>query len=239
MFFKTSARLTLPLLVLALVFGRLGLWQMERMSEKEELFQQFENAPLLTIEQALAREQRFARVEAFGRYDARRHILLDNRILNGRAGVHALTPFSMENGTTLLVNRGWLPMPPDRLSLPAVPTPEAALTIRGRLNRMPLDGLRIGEADVLTADQWPQLVTDLDPQAVAAALGGALAPWILQLSEHDASGFEGRQWKAAVMEPEVHGAYAFQWFSLSAAVVVIWVVLGIRRGRSQTKGKNT
>jgi cytochrome oxidase assembly protein ShyY1 len=193
MFFKTSARLTLPLLVLTLVFGRLGLWQMERMSEKEELFQQFENAPLLTIEQALAREQRFARVEAFGRYDARRHILLDNRILNGRAGVHALTPFSMENGTTLLVNRGWLPMPPDRLSLPAVPTPEAALTIRGRLNRMPLDGLRIGEADVLTADHgycnFPSMT-----RAASKAGSGKQPLWNPRFTAHTpSSGFHCRR----------------------------------------------
>lgn len=239
MIFRPSARLTLPLLVLALIFGRLGLWQLERMSEKEELFLQFDNAPDLSIEQALAREQRFARVEAFGRYDVERHILLDNRILNGRAGVHVLTPFILEDGTALLVNRGWLPLPPDRLSLPEVFTPATPLTITGRLNRASLDGLRVGEPDVLTRDNWPQLVTYLDMDAVAAALDRPLSPWLLQLSVHDESGFAGRQWKAAVMEPRVHGAYAFQWFSLMTAVVVIWVLLGVRRARTFNKGNTT
>jgi surfeit locus 1 family protein len=235
MLFRTSVKLTLPLLVLALLFARLGLWQLERKAAKEDLFREFESAPALPLEQALAREQRFARVEAIGRYDVTRHILLDNRILNGRAGVHVLTPFTLGDGTTLLVNRGWLPLPPDRLKLPEIWTSEGSLTIRGRLNRISDDGLRIGEADVLTTDQWPQLVTYLDLETASTALGTELAPWLVQLDADDSSGFADRQWKAAVMEPAVHGAYAFQWFSLFAAAIIIWIVLGVRRAQTEAK----
>jgi cytochrome oxidase assembly protein ShyY1 len=234
MIFRTSFSLTLLLFVFALIFGRMGLWQLERKSEKEELFEQFNNAPFLPVGQAMIKGERFVHVEAVGYYDATRHILLDNRIFNGRPGVHVLTPFTLTDDTVLLVNRGWLPMPSDRLSLPLVPTDDSPGTISGRLNVLPTEGIRVGKADILATDHWPQLVTYLEPGAVGAALGVSLAPWIVQLDAVDDSGFEDRHWKPAVMGPAVHGAYAFQWFSLLAVTIIIWIALGIRRARLLT-----
>ena len=229
MYFKPSIKLTLVLLLLALVFVRLGLWQMERKSQKEALFDQFGNAPMLKLEEAVQSESLFARVEAYGQYDTERHVLLDNKILNGRAGVQVLTPFTLPGGKRLLVNRGWLPLAPDRQTLPEVLTDRGPKTISGILNRLPGGGPRIGEADVLVKDRWPQLVTYFEFSDIAAALGTSLLPWQLQLDPADESGFEGRQWKAAVMGPEVHGAYALQWFALALASLVIWITLSVRR----------
>ena len=53
MFFRPSIKLTLALFILALVFLRLGIWQTDRKAEKQMLFEQFENAPLLSLEEAL------------------------------------------------------------------------------------------------------------------------------------------------------------------------------------------
>ena len=240
--FKPSIKLTLLLLALMLGFLRLGWWQTERKAEKEQLFVQFDNAPVLGMEQALEQGALFARVEARGHYDAERHVLLDNKILNGRAGVHVLTPFNLDDGTRILVNRGWLPIPPDRRSLPEISGNSENRVITGILNQPPAGGPRIGDPDVLVTDQWPQLVTYLELDAVANALGTRLEPWILQLDSGDTSGFEGRQWKAAVMEPEVHGAYALQWYALAAAALIIWITLGVRRAQNarlqQTTLKN-
>jgi surfeit locus 1 family protein len=231
MYFKPSIKLTLVLFMLALVFIRLGLWQMERKTQKQALFDQFGNAPVMGLEQAVRSESRFARVEVYGQYDPERHVLLDNKILNGRAGVQVLTPFTRPGGKQLLVNRGWLPLAPDRQTLPEVPTAGGPRTISGILNRLPGDGPRVGEADVLLRDRWPQLVTYFEFNDVEAALGDPLLPWQLQLDPADDSGFEGRQWQAAVMGPEVHGAYALQWFSLALASLIIWIILGVRRAR--------
>ena len=232
MSFRPSIKLTLVLLVLATVFLRLGIWQTDRKAEKQLLFEQFENAPYLSLEEALQKQEQFARVEARGSYDPDRHVLLDNKIHNGRAGVHVLTPFSLESGAQILVNRGWLPLAADRRSLPAVPTDGRDRTIRGILNRPSSGGQRLGEADIVKRDNWPQLITYLDMNSVGEALETSLEPWLVQLDAEDASGFEDRQWQAAVMTPQVHGAYALQWFALAAAALVIWIILGIRRARS-------
>jgi surfeit locus 1 family protein len=241
-FFMPSIKLTLVLLVLALIFARLGWWQTERKSEKQLLFDQFRDAPVLGIEDALSQGALFARIEASGRYDPERHVLLDNKILGGRTGVHVLTPFNLPDGREILVNRGWLPLSPDRRSLPAVNTGGAPRTISGILNKPSEGGPRIGDADVLVRDRWPQLVTYLELDAVSEALGVSLEPWLLQLDQGDSSGFEDRQWKAAVMGPEVHGAYAVQWFSLSLATLIIWITLGVRRAKARpdraTKGES-
>jgi surfeit locus 1 family protein len=234
MYFRPSIKLTLVLLTLILVFARLGWWQLERKTEKRSLFEQFETAPVLGIGQALERGARFAHVEAYGRYDPSRHLLLDNKVFKGRAGVQVLTPFTLAGGTEILVNRGWLPLSPDRRSLPDVETDASVRTITGILNKPSTGGQRIGEPDILHADRWPQLVTYLDLDNVSVALGTQVEPWLLQLDPEDESGFGDRQWQPAYMGPEVHGAYALQWFSLAAAAFIIWIALGIHRAR-QTK----
>lgn len=233
--FRPSPVLTVALFALVLVFARLGYWQSQRKAEKEELFEQFENAPAMSIEQAVDAGHRFALVEGFGRYDPERHVLVDNRIYQGRAGVHVLTPFHVEGGPTVLVNRGWLPLPPDRSKLPDVPTDDRMQTISGRLNLLDTVGPRLGEADRLETGEWPQLVTYLDRGPLSEALGMELPPWTVQLDDGLGSGFEGRQWQAAVMPPATHGAYAVQWFALSAAALVIWISLGFRNAGNREK----
>ena len=94
--FKPSLGPSVTLIAIAVVFAGLGQWQHERKDEKQILFDQFENAPLLSIEQAFKEDKPFSRVHAYGYFDDTRHVLLDNKILNGRAGVHVLTPFVLE-----------------------------------------------------------------------------------------------------------------------------------------------
>lgn len=221
------------MLALALVFARLGYWQVQRKAEKTELFRRFAEAPVLELEDAIGQGARFARVEARGHYDTRRHLLLDNRIFRGQAGVHVLTPFVLEDGSLVLVNRGWLPLRADRRSLPAVPTSGGMRLVSGRLDRLTSKGPRLGDPDELQPDRWPQLVTYPDARSISEALGQDVPDWVLELDPSDESGFGDRDWKPAVMAPEVHGAYAVQWFGLSAAAIVIWFVLGVRRARRQ------
>ncbi|MEJ2383467.1 MAG: SURF1 family protein [Xanthomonadales bacterium] len=213
------------------MFARLGYWQLERMTQKEQLFERFESAPELTLAEAIRADAEFARVRAWGRFDTERHLLVDNRIHQGRAGVHVLTPFQTRDGMLVLVNRGWLPMPADRRSLPKVTTDGAPREISGRLKRLESPGPRLGETDKLRTDRWPQLVTWLDHAPVERALAADVERWIILLDAGQPDGFEGRDWVPATMAPATHGAYALQWFSLAAAAIVIWILLGLRNGR--------
>jgi cytochrome oxidase assembly protein ShyY1 len=66
MSFRPSIKLTLVLFVLAFVFLRLGIWQTDRKAEKEMLFEQFKNAPVLGLEEALHQQEQFARYSMAG-----------------------------------------------------------------------------------------------------------------------------------------------------------------------------
>ena len=153
---RSSLTLSLVLLPLLILFTRLGFWQLQRMHEKQDLIHRFEHAPEMSLPEAIASGSLFARVHVSGRYKLAWHLLLDNKILNGRAGVHVMSLFQPDHGLPILVNRGWLPLPEDRRKLPEIPTPSGQVSISGILSKPVEGGIRLGEADKLkTARRLP------------------------------------------------------------------------------------
>lgn len=227
--FRPGIAGTLALLVFATLFINMGIWQTKRAEEKSIIEQQHRAATIVSFQQALKDEHRFARIDVSGHYDPLRHILLDNQIWQGRGGVHVYTPFHTFGGTTILVNRGWLPLPANRQSMPAIPTPQHETVLRGILNTLPVPGRFLGPADKLQPDKWPQLVTYLNLNDIANSLDTPLENWVVQLSASEQAGFEGRVWKPVFLSSSRHAAYAFQWFALAASSIVLWVVLGFRK----------
>jgi len=233
--FRPSIPGTVALLLLAALFASLGTWQTKRAAEKSETEQQHRAATTVALETALAGGQRFARIDIGGRYDPERHILLDNQVWKGRAGVYVFTPFYTNDGTTILVNRGWLPLSADRRTMPEVPTPRHQTVLRGMLNILPVPGRMMGQADTLNQDKWPQLVTYLNRANIAESLDSPLENWVIQLSPSEKDGFEGREWKPVFLSSDRHKGYAFQWFSLTAACFVLWVFISFRKSSGSSK----
>jgi surfeit locus 1 family protein len=214
--------------VLLLVFSALGTWQTKRAIVKKGLEEAHRQAPELSLDRALSEGRRFARVSAHGNYDQERHFLLDNQIWQGRAGVYVFTPFFTAGGDVVLVNRGWLPLAADRKSLPDISTPRGDVVVKGVLNRLPVPGRILGAPDRLSQDKWPQLLTYMDLDDLSGSLQQPLESWIVQLDQSDPTGFEGRDWKPVFLSSGRHRAYAFQWFALSAACIILWVVIGFK-----------
>lgn len=226
--FRPPMAATLALLLLACMFATLGTWQQRRAAEKRAIELQHQTAPSLPLESAIKQKSRFSAVDALGRYDGNRHVLLDNQIWHGQAGVYVFTPFYTVGGTAVLVNRGWLPLSPDRKSLPAIPTPAGEVVLRGMLNTPPVPGRLLGPPDRLHRDDWPQLVTYLNVPDISEILGTPLEDWVVQLSDSEPGGFEGRDWQPVYLTSSRHQGYAIQWFSLLAACFVMWVFIGLR-----------
>lgn len=233
--FRPSRPATLVLFLLALLFATLGNWQINRATEKKALETQHQTAPSLSLKTAIAQQSRFAKVEVTGHFDTDRHFLLDNRILRGQAGVHVFTPFYTVSGTAILVNRGWLPLPADRKTMPGVPTPQHQVTLKGTLNTLPVPGRILGPADRLKNDKSPQLVTYLNLEDISASIGAPLENWVIQLSKDEAHGFDGREWKAVFLSSRRHQGYAFQWYALVAASIIMWLYLGFRKSSGNNK----
>lgn len=230
--FRPSIPATLGLLSVAAACLALAGWQWQRAQDKAARQAQFAAAPAQRGLPPAADAGEFTRVTLAGHFDPERHLLADNQVLKGRAGVHAYTPFTSDTGTVILVNRGWLPLSPERSPLPAVPTRAEALEISGRLGTVQGPGRRLGEAPPPSGDQWPELVTYLNIDGAASALGVKLYPWILLLDADSPGGFDGRDWRPVFMTPQKHRAYAFQWLALAVLAVGCWGVAGHRRAGS-------
>ena len=233
--FRPSIAGTVALFLLTTLFANLGLWQTKRAAEKSDTEHQHQAATAVAFEVALKEKKRFARIDVIGHYDQTRHILLDNQILNGRAGVHVYTPFYTAKGAVILVNRGWLPLAADRQSLPEIETPQKETELAGMLNIVPVPGRLLGQADRITHDQWPQLVTYLNLKDIAESLDAPLEDWVLQLSDTDQTGFEGRDWKPVFLSSSRHKAYAFQWFALATVSIILWLVISFRKSSGNKK----
>ena len=101
---------SVPLVALLIA---LGSWQLSRLAEKTELISKFEQrskGPAIAISQIFEPIDNFEyqRVGVTGKYLHQSEIYLTGRTYEGNAGFHVITPFVMESGKIILVNRGWV-----------------------------------------------------------------------------------------------------------------------------------
>lgn len=214
---------------------RLGLWQLDRAQEKKVRAADYETrfaAPPVHLDGATRHsfaDLRWRRVSAAGRYIAP-VILLDNRTRRGRAGFEVLTFYVIDKTKTVLVNRGWVPGDPDRSRLPDVGIPAAPAVLSGFAGPPPVTGIALNETAALIENLVPDVdrVQRVTIEDFAAYYGVALEPFIVYLDESAPAGYN-RQWNPPGDGSAKHHAYAIQWFSMAAILVVIMVALAVRR----------
>jgi surfeit locus 1 family protein len=208
------------------LFASLGRWQLQRAEEKRELFAGFAagNMAAVDLPDGLGTVERYRRVRASGRYDAARQFLLDNMPREGVPGAHVLTPLLRDDGSIVIVDRGWIAMGGDRATLPALPVDEAPRSVTGRADRLPRPAVELAAPP---ATGWPRLVSFPTTAELSAALGADVHPQVVLLDADQPDGF-GRDWRPPGMPPERHVGYAVQWFGLAVAVAVTWFVLSFR-----------
>jgi surfeit locus 1 family protein len=211
---------------------RLGFWQLERAEIKDELLNQFaasEAAPpeslsrLMSTDDASQWHYRQARVT--GAFIADRQYLLDNRTHEGKAGYHVLTPFDVPGGI-VVVNRGWVPVGPDRRVLPPLPVSESSIQLSGRVVPPPNAGVLLG-SDGYERDGWPRVVQTVDLERMSQQFEKGVLPALLQLDPTHEACLTCVWRPVGGIGPERHRGYALQWFSL-AAVLVVLVAITVR-----------
>jgi surfeit locus 1 family protein len=220
------------LLLLPLLMG-LGIWQLERASWKQGLVDMHEGqgrlSPIAFDTVGDDNDLQYRRVFARGYYDMERQLLLDNRTYNGHAGYHVLTPLKLaDSDRVVLVNRGWVPVGSSRAVLPEIPGTRGEVLVDAIIKLPPVKFFRLGEADEQNAT-WPKVVQQLQLESLGEMLGVKLEPLILLLDKQDEFGFI-RDWKPVYgVTPDKHRAYAVQWFTLAAVLLMIYVGVNSRR----------
>ncbi|HEX7029462.1 MAG TPA: SURF1 family protein [Gammaproteobacteria bacterium] len=233
-----------PVLAFVLVLPGLvwlGVWQVQRGIEKQELHDAFRlNAASEDIDDATALPLRvkdalpkYSEIRLRGRYLNERTFLLDNMSSEGRPGHHVLTPFRPEGmNHVVIVDRGWRAGITRRRDVPAVP-PAMSRTVQGKLAPFPQPGLEL-EGKPAPGGEWPRVVQFPDAADLSAQLGIPVADRRLLLDANAADGFV-RDWKPPGIPPARHYAYAVQWFGLAIALIVIFIVMARPRRDVMTR----
>ena len=232
-------RLIPTLGTLALLPALLGLafWQLDRAEQKLEIQQLYDNRsdlPAIAMGSAIedSRELEYHRVRAAGTWDPNHEFLLDNRVRRGQPGFHVITPLVFRSGqSAVLVNRGWIPGSPDRSQLPDIPATTGDATVTGTAVVPPTDTFLLEDPPPIQPDNWPIIWQAMDIERFASAVPYQVQGVVVLLDDLHPDGFE-RAWPP----PDTswiarHKAYAFQWFALSATLLVIYFLLAFRPRR--------
>ena len=220
----------------ALLFLRLGVWQLHRADFKESLLRRYaaaETAAPQDFATIAARppEDSFPRVRVRGRYLADRLYLLDNPKHDERGGVEAFAPFELAgHGPLLLVDLGFLPGSGNGKTPQLPPLPDTRVDLQGLYVPPPPSGFEMGGNALARQTRWPKQSIYLAMDQVAGDLGRTLYPRVLALDADAASIYVRQHALDLSMPPARHRAYAFQWFAFAAAAVVILLVLHRKRG---------
>lgn len=220
------------LLMLALLIN-LGFWQLRRAAAKEAIVHRLESrsdqARRDIAELAPAQmtgDMTDFPLQATGHYLNDFSLLLDNRTHRGQPGYEVLTAF-LTQGKILLVNRGWIAQGPDRSIAPDIPTVEGEITLMGNAHTPNPDFFVLKEDDYSLVS-WPFLIQKIDLEKSVQLFDYPVLPFVLRLAPDETSQFV-REWQSYFMGPEKHYGYAVQWFSLAAALLVIYLVVNTHR----------
>ncbi len=214
-------------ITLLVFFGliKLGLWQSARALEKELRLAKIANyqtqqaMTLAQLEQLSASERDINDIPVMisGTFDDQHIFLLDNQTNNGRLGYRVLQVLETNEGR-VLVNLGWIQGYIERDKLPKVEAITGFHQLTGNV-RLVEAGIVLAEQSYQNA-QWPLRIQQIELDKFSQLIAQKLLPFVVYLDTKEPLGYE-KNWRPIVMPPEKHRAYAFQWFSLASA----WLVL--------------
>jgi len=206
----------------------LGLWQLDRAAFKNNIQSQIEsnkNKDEIAIFDLTDKknDSLYQPVFASGRFDVEHQIYLDNQIHNGVTGYTVFTPMWLSDFKTILVNRGWVPLGKSRSILPEAPIDSRVRHIHGFIANAPSSGIKLSD-NANTYKSWPAVLQYIDIKEIGKKIASELMPVILVMNREKETTLKPLPVNIS-MRSEKHTAYAFQWFGLSLALFIIYIVV--------------
>ncbi|MER6983998.1 SURF1 family protein [Streptomyces carpinensis] len=244
--------ITLVALLLIPTMIWLGFWQLHRHDHRQKLNQVITASlaakpvpveSLTSVGGPVAHDDIYRRVTANGHFDTAHELVVRRRTnADDQVGYHVLTPFVLDDGRTLLVNRGWIASSASQTAFPRIPAPASGeITVTGRLMRdettaasgiKNLKGLPDRQIMLINSEQIGALLRDSGDTSAKAVLGGYIeltspapkggSPQLLPSPQEDTS------W---IGIGDINLPYAVQWWLFAAFVPVGWLVLARRELR--------
>ena len=214
------------------VMMSLGFWQLDRAEFKDTLQQKIterKNLSAVTIAElpASSESRRYYPVKFIAEFDDQHSFLLDNITFNGRVGYHVFTPVKVDDAKTILINRGFVSQGKTRDQLPDVAAPGGKIEISGLLDFSPSRTLLLAE-NVQETSRWPVVLQYVDLKEISQLSGYELYDMVLWLNPGEAGSFE-YDLPVLNLNAAKNSGYAFQWFAMSLALFIIYIVVNTKR----------
>ncbi|MCM0618926.1 SURF1 family cytochrome oxidase biogenesis protein [Nocardioides bruguierae] len=226
--------LAVVVVLLAWLAYSLGQWQFGRLADKKASNAQVtanENADaspatdVLAVGTEVDDADEWRVVSATGTYEPEDTVIVRYRTRDGEAGVDVVVPLLLDDGTALLVDRGWLATDnagtADPGDVPAPPSGEVDVTGYVRVD---------AEGDSTAVDD--QSTRAVDSAAVGQALGlDVLGGWVELRSESPEPATALEPVELPDLGNGPHFFYGLQWwfFALLAVVGFVWLAIDERR----------
>lgn len=239
--------IALALVVIAftyLCFMVLAPWQLGKHNRTSRENQQIERSlntppvPLKTMlpqQDSAAPDEQWRRVTATGHYLADVRVLARLRVVESKPAFEVLTPFVVDDGPTVLVDRGYV-RPEEGSHVPPIPRPpQQTVTITARLRDSETTALG---KDPFSQDGVPQ-VYSINTEQIAALTKVPLAGSYLQLVEDQPGGL------GVVGVPNLDAgpflSYGIQWisFGILAPIGLGYFVYAELRARRRERQQET
>jgi surfeit locus 1 family protein len=230
---------TLLVIAAVLVMIRLGIWQLDRLSERRafnaRVVAQLAAPPLALTGAALDADlvnMEYRSVVVTGTYDLASQVALRNTAWQSEAGVNLLTPLRIAGSErAVLVDRGWIPLADrDRAHWAAYDQP-GEVQVTGWLRRSQQTPDFGFASDPTPTPGKPTALWNLVNVAyIAMQVSEPLLPVWIQLAEDPA-----RSAPPYPSQPELdltegpHMGYALQWFSFAALLGLGYPLVYLRK----------
>jgi len=215
--------------VFILLFVRMGFWQIQRFDEKTRM---------VAAEEALAKQEpmnwtagqklplQYQRINLEGHYLSS-VFLYDNQHYQHQFGYNVLSPLIFEDGSIVMVDRGWILGDNTRRSFPDIQTPKGLVKLQGNAY-FPSKNQWILGPGLEEKENKIVILELLDTKMISHILQKKVYPFIIRLEKHDTYGFV-REWAIVSMPPQRHLAYAMQWFAMALVILIIFVALNLKK----------
>ncbi|MCE2516285.1 MAG: SURF1 family protein [Alphaproteobacteria bacterium] len=239
MTFRPKLWMTVAAIPALMMLIYLGTWQVMRMQWKDALIEEFTSrataAAVAPPAAASAADNQYQRMKLTGVWMHHAETQLIGRTFEGTAGYHVITPFRLDDGRVMLLNRGWVSqdyrLPEARPStLTAGPVEVTAiLRLPARKgyfvpanNPQQNDWFTLNIADIAAHHQ-------LGDNLITTYTGDVLrnsGPYVLPIGAD-----------VDINIPNDHWHYALTWYGLALGLIGVYLAFHYQAGRLRFGGK--
>ena len=228
---------SLVFIIFFTLFIKLGFWQLDRADQKKTINMSFverQNQPPIQLKnetiQMPIKDIIWHRVSMRGEFLNDKNIILDNQIVQEKAGFLIYTPFKiLDSNKVILINRGWYPLSNSRKDIPHIPPIKEIQTIEGEISQMPSSGISLGKVITEKLGESSFRLQKMDYEVLSSLISKDLMRYVVKLKKPIFDKTYVLDSSMPVPDSDKNYGYSFQWFAMAFTLFIIFIRLGVKK----------